>query len=256
MLTPFWESAPGALLALLTGIDPTKLCMVDLYTITLAGGQVLRYTGGDVPIMLGASSGGPVTLTGDRPDIRRGRWRLTALGGNGSNDGGSGGGSGAGSVGAGGTWLVGPIIQRGRIKVAIGISVDGLQLRISATPDVTVNGMSFIAFIAQGGFRGARVTVERLFCDAAGMPVGTIVRFTGAWAEATGGRHEKSVTIESDTAKLNTMIPGEVYQTGCKNSLFDARCGLTKSVYTRVGAATTASTNRTAFTGNVSMGTD
>lgn len=45
MRTPIWEQAPGYLAALLNSGAPLEKC--DLWTITLASGQVLRWTGRD-----------------------------------------------------------------------------------------------------------------------------------------------------------------------------------------------------------------
>jgi uncharacterized phage protein (TIGR02218 family) len=47
---------------------------------------------------------------------------------------------------------------------------------------------------------------------------------------------------------LDVMIPRDVYQAGCKNTLFDGRCGLARAGLTVVGSATGASdAPRTSF---------
>lgn len=50
MRSPSWESSVGALAALLN--SSTTLGMLDLYTITLAGGAVYRWTAGDASITI------------------------------------------------------------------------------------------------------------------------------------------------------------------------------------------------------------
>lgn len=72
MKTPTWEVSTGALAALLNGVAATQLRMVDLYTITLAGGTVLRYSGSDEPVILGA------ILWELGPILRRTRTRTTS----------------------------------------------------------------------------------------------------------------------------------------------------------------------------------
>ena len=53
MRTPTWETAPGALAQLLNGSGATQLRMADLYTFTLSGGAVHRYSGTDEAVTLG-----------------------------------------------------------------------------------------------------------------------------------------------------------------------------------------------------------
>jgi uncharacterized phage protein (TIGR02218 family) len=53
MRTPTWETAAGALAALLNGTEATQLRMADLYSFTLSGGAVHRYSAADEPVTLG-----------------------------------------------------------------------------------------------------------------------------------------------------------------------------------------------------------
>lgn len=206
MLTPTWESAPGALAALLNGAgggaSAALLDMEDLYTITLQGGQVLRYTSGLV---------------------------LRTVAGN--------------------TWLTGPLLKRSRLKWGVGITVDTLTVNISARPDVLVNGVPFMRFIAAGGLAGAQVLLERLFsAPGAAQPTGMLHRFGGRVADIGGGRHERTLTVRSTTELLDKMVPADLYQPGCKNEVFDPLCGLVRAVWQVAGTASAASnTLRTAF---------
>lgn len=51
MRTPTWETSPGALLAMFNEFGP--LIKADVWTITLASGQVLQWSGADAPLQLG-----------------------------------------------------------------------------------------------------------------------------------------------------------------------------------------------------------
>lgn len=200
MLTASWESSAGALLALLNG-DGKELVMCELYTITLLGGQTLRYTDSDVAKTIGAR-----------------------------------------------TFALGPILSRGRIKRSVGISVDTLTVKLSASAAVTVNSTPMIKFIALGGFTNARIQLERLYAGADGVPVGAVVKFTGRVAEIGGGRHEKTLELSSDTELLDVMVPRDVYQPGCKNTLFDGSCRVNRATFTFAGTATSATdVGRTTF---------
>lgn len=72
MRTPVWEQSPGALAALLNGPGGQQLRRADLYTITLSGGAVLRYSAEDEA----------VTIDGDTwvlgPTFGRSRIRLSS----------------------------------------------------------------------------------------------------------------------------------------------------------------------------------
>lgn len=69
MRIALWESAPGALAALLQSRQPLQ--KADLYTLTLANGQVHRWSGSDVAL----SGGGNTWQVG--PGLRRTRVRFT-----------------------------------------------------------------------------------------------------------------------------------------------------------------------------------
>jgi uncharacterized phage protein (TIGR02218 family) len=205
MRLPTWESSAGALLAFLN--STTQCFMADLFTITLSGGTVLRYTASDVP----------VTINGN-------------------------------------TFAVGPVIKRGRTKLTVGISVDTLDVSISADSTVTVNGVPILQFIAGGGFDAASVLLERAFTSAPGAAwIGTVGLFAGRIGPGTTSRYEATLTVNSDSELLNTMVPRNVYQPGCSNTLFDAACGLVKSTFASSAAASSA-TDATGRTFSTAMG--
>ena len=67
---------------------------------------------------------------------------------------------------------------------------------------------------------------------------------------ALGGldRRAAQVTVNSDLERLNVMVPRDVYQPGCLNSLYDGLCQVSRSAFTVTGAATSASNaTRTTF---------
>lgn len=201
MLTPSWESSVGALATLLNSAAGMNIRVADLYTFTLLGGQVLRYTSNDVALTAGAN-----------------------------------------------TWQLGPILKRSKTKLSVGITVDQLKVQLSAAPTVTVNGVPMMQFITRGGLANARLQVDRLFADAAGVAKGILPVFTGRIADINGGRHEKNINVKSDTELLDVMVPRDVYQAGCKNTLFDGNCGLARAGLTVTSSAAGASdATRTSF---------
>lgn len=150
----------------------------------------------------------------------------------------------------GNTYALGPIIKRGETNLSVGIEVDTLDVTFAADASVTINGVPILQFIAAGGLDGARLMLERAFTSAPGQPwVGMVALFTGRVSDAQASRYEAPLTVTSDAELLNVMIPRNVYQPGCSNTLFDGTCGLLKSAFAATGTATTATdTLRTAFT--------
>lgn len=178
----------------------TQFAMADLFTFTLRGGTVIRYTSADKRLL----------------------WN--------------------------GNWFeLGPIIKRDRTKTRVGITVDTMDITMSAPSTVQVNGVPLMAFIAAGGLDGARVRLERAFMsDWATAVVGTVLVFPGRVNDATASRFESKVTVASDLEILDTRVPRNVYQPGCVNSLYDSSCGLSKAALT-VSNAVTASPAPTKF---------
>lgn len=68
--------------------------------------------------------------------------------------------------------------------------------------------------------------------------VGTVGLFSGRVGPSGSNRYDAQLTVNSDIELLNVMVPRNVYQPGCNNTLFDAACGLAKSAF---AASATAS---------------
>lgn len=193
MRSASWESSAGALAAFLN--SATQAYMADLFTITLSGGAVIRYTAADVAVVVN-----------------------------------------------GNTYAAGPVITRGNTKLAVGIAVDTLEMTMAADSSVSINGVPLMRFIAGGGFDGARLALDRAFTSAPGAAwIGTLSLFSGRFGPVQPSRYSASITINSDSELLNVMVPRNVYQPGCSNTLFDGACGLSKASYAVAITATTAS---------------
>lgn len=191
MKTPSWEPSPGALVAWLNANRQAR--PVDLWTIVLLGGTVLRYSGGDVPI----------TVDGT-------------------------------------TWALGPGIQRGTRTQTIGTSVDTLSLTVLADASVLVGAVPILQALAKGLLTGATVTLERAFLDATATCQGTVPDFYGRVGACKVGRSSATLEVRSHSELLDVMIPTELYQPGCRNTVFDAACGLAAAAHTVAGVTAAA----------------
>ena len=186
-----WETSAGALVAFLNAT--TQAFMADLFTITLSGGTVLRFTSCDMPVVVNGI-----------------------------------------------TFAVGPVITRGKTRVSVGIAVDALDVTFAADATTTINGVPLLQFIAAGGLDGARIVLSRAFTSAPGAPwIGYLDLFKGRVSDISVSCYEALLTVASDSELLNTMVPRNVYQSGCNNTLFDGACGLTKAAFSAACTALT-----------------
>ncbi|WP_428421974.1 DUF2163 domain-containing protein [Methylibium sp.] len=149
----------------------------------------------------------------------------------------------------GNTWVLGPGVERSRTRSAIGVSVDTLDVKVVADDTVLVNGTPILQYIAKGGLRNARLQVDRAYMgDNDAAITGVLLWFTGRVAETTADRAEARLTIKSSNELLDVMVPREVYQPGCLNTLYDSACGVNRASFTVTGSATGASdATRTSF---------
>lgn len=191
MKQPSWEPSAGALVAWLNANQQAR--PIDLWTITLQGGAVLRYSGGDAPV------------------------RVNGI-----------------------TWSLGPGLQRSRVKQTIGVAVDTLTATLVADETVTVIGTPILQALAKGAFAGATIALERAFVDDAGLCRGTVPVFYGRVGGIKAGRSGATIEVRSHAELLDVMIPGDVYQPGCRNTVFDAQCGLSAAAFTVAGATSAA----------------
>lgn len=196
MRTPSWESSTGALAALLNAKVPLE--RADCYTVTLANGTVLRWSGADVAVSFG-----------------------------------------------GNTFALGPGISRNRCRWVVGVEVATMDLTLTDIVGTTIGGVPLMAFARARGLFGARVVLERAFWafgDAG--PRGALVWFTGSVAECVVDRMQAQLTVKSEIEQLNVMVPRDVYQPGCLNTLYDSLCGVSRSARTVTGTASGATDSR------------
>lgn len=198
MKTPIDSSTAGAgaTVALLNG--GTRPVMADLWKITLNGGTVIRWHG----------AAGNSLLRADRS------LAFTATGGQ--------------STAANGTYLKGPLIDRGKISTKIGTEVATLDLTISASLSDLINGTPLIPFAQGRGFDGATVVLYRAFLPNWSSPItGVTVAFSGrVTALKDISRAQFTVTVSAWTVLLNVNMGPDVFQAGCLNTHYDANCGL------------------------------
>ena len=179
--------------------------MADLWSITLNGGTVIRWHG--------AGYNTPLVFTAASP--------------------------------YGGTYLAGPLIDRGKITTKLGLEVATIDVTISATASDLINGVPLIPFVRGNGLDGATVLLQRAYIPAWGQAItGTTIEFSGRVTMIKDiSRSKLTLTVSAWTVLFNVNMGPDVFQSGCLNNHYDADCGLTPANISGIvaaGATTTA----------------
>lgn len=206
------SAGAGATLALLNGAS--DFILADLYKITLNGGGVIRWHGAPPSTALSFTHFGSQSAAAD------------------------------------GTYLAGPLIERGKITTKLGLEVATLEVTVTANSSDLINGVPLIPFVTGRGLDGATVVLYRAFLPAWGSPItGCIIAFSGRiTAIKDTSRTQFKITVSAWTVLLNVSMGPDVFQAGCLNSHYDANCGLTA---VNVGGTVAAGATTTAFNTNL-----
>lgn len=183
----------AAVQSLLDNWNPlSQNAICDLYTFTLAGGEVLRYSGWQKVL----SAPAPET---DSPLI---------------------------------DFALGPKIRRNKTKVQIGVQVDELEIEVYASDaDLVLDGgtLSWQEALRGGLFDGAYCSLWRCFMSPPGTVVGTVAWFYGRVGDVDIGRTKNTIRVKSLLDLLTVQMPRRLFQAGCTHAFGDTMCGFDRS---------------------------
>ncbi len=177
--------------------------VVDLYTFSLAGGMVLRYTAGNLPLAI------PATSFADANSL---------------------------NYGTSGTrnFAVGPRFGRSKVTTKIGVEPTELDIAVYAGPNDLIGSFTWPAAVEAGFFDGATVELDRFVMppggDGVAGPVdtslGAVVWFYGRVGEVEAGRSSIAVKVKSLLNLIaRQQMPRRLYQSSCTHVFGDAMCG-------------------------------
>lgn len=134
--------------------------------------------------------------------------------------------------------------ERTGVKTGVGLEVDEMTIKFYVDGSQLISGIGFMQYITNGGFDGARIELDRAFMPTFGdTSLGTPWVFSGQEAEViSASRYECELKVASDLVLLDIQWPRDLYQTGCTNTLYSARCGVNRATYTTTSVAGTGST--------------
>lgn len=202
----------AALSAFLNGANYDAV-IVDLYTVALASGETLRFSGGNTALTL------PAAVFADPHSLNYGANQIFALG---------------------------PRFGRSKISTKVGVEPAELDIDVFAGGGDLVGTFPFAEAVRVGLFDGATVELDRFFAPprAAGSAaldtsLGCLTWFYGRVAECDIGRSQVTMKVKSLMNLLAIQqMPRRLYQASCNLVFGDAMCG-----YNRVtGAAANGTT--------------
>lgn len=132
-------------------------------------------------------------------------------------------------------------IRRSRIRSAVGLEVDTMDIEITPATGATINGTPFMTALVRGALDSADVTLYTLVMPTPGdTSLGTVHRFAGRVADIDGDSRGAKLTCKSVVELLNAPFPPAVFQAGCLNTLYSAPCGVNKASRAITGAVTSS----------------
>lgn len=142
-----------------------------------------------------------------------------------------------------------PLFSRTSTRSNVGIEVDEMTVTVAYKPTDTVGSAFWRDAARVGVLDGATIKVERAYFTDWVLPaLGVIHIFDGGVADIESGMNEVSISVKSTTELFNTMLPRSLYQSTCRNVLFDnATCTVNKAAYT-TNATVASATNKANFT--------
>jgi uncharacterized phage protein (TIGR02218 family) len=187
-----------------------SVAVADLYTVALASGEVLRYSGWTTGLTIPGTAFPAGSLNYNSATYTQ--------------------------------FAFGPRFGRSNVTTKIGVAPTELDIEVIAGSGDLVGTFPFAETVRLGLFDGATVELDRLFLPPtpAGLAIdtslGAIVWFYGRVAECDVGRSKIMIKVKSLMNLLALQqMPRRLYQSGCTHIFGDAMCG-----YDRMGGRNAA----------------
>jgi uncharacterized phage protein (TIGR02218 family) len=184
----------------------STVAMADLYTFTLAGGEVIR-------------------LSGAQTAISTALFAATSV-----------------NYGANCAFALGPRLSRSKIRTDIGVQVGDVDIEIYAGAADLIGTLTWQQTVRLGLFDGATLELDRAFMQPYGTVVGTAVLFYGRTGEISVGRSKIDMKAVDLKDLLKIQMPRRLYQSACNHVFGDAMCGFNRASLAVTFACTAGST--------------
>ena len=132
----------------------------------------------------------------------------------------------------------GPIITREKIATNSAVSVDKLNVTITASQSDQIGGMPVLEVAHNGGLDGATLDLRRAFFDDVGKVIECIDLFHGICEVTQGGGFILKISAKSVVQKLKIEYPTRRYYPQCPYSIYSKECGVDIKSYRKKAKVT------------------
>ena len=136
-----------------------------------------------------------------------------------------------------------PVVGRLKTNSKRGLEVTTAEFALQLLPTMQINGKPMLQEILLGAFDEAAVTIQRITMPTFGdMSLGLLTVFAGYIANIENiTRTGAKFTVNSWTDVLNVMMPRNLYTPGCRHSLYDPGCTISRGAFTYSGVVQSGS---------------
>lgn len=142
------------------------------------------------------------------------------------------------------TWLAsGAVTSRSNLRSTSQLEVDTLEVQLAGA--FLLNGKTIALRAVQGYFDEARLQIDHLVGpDLPGaLAIGPVLAwYEGRVAAVDPGIPTVRMQVQSELATLTQQLPKFLFQTGCRNAVYDPNCAIAKSAFTLAGTVSAAPT--------------
>ncbi len=139
-------------------------------------------------------------------------------------------------------FALGPKLERSKVRIATGVQVDELDLRIYPETGDLAGAVPLMQAAWTGQFDGALVTLTRAFMQPYGTVVGSVVLFAGRISDIDCSRTGIDMKCRSHLELLNIQMPRRLWQPSCSHVFGDAMCQFDRTSLAATFAAAAGST--------------
>lgn len=131
------------------------------------------------------------------------------------------------------TWLAnGPVLSRPASHQVSGILVGEFEVTVEPIASDTIAGLPWVQAARLGLLRHGRLRIERVYMPEWGdVSLGKLHLMGGRMAAAHGDGSQVLITVRDDRELLNTKIPVNLVQPGCRHTLFAPGCTLNAATW-------------------------
>ncbi len=140
----------------------------------------------------------------------------------------------------------GPLLSRGRIELRAGIEVDEMSVEITPAATDLLGGIPLLRAAREGALRGCELLLEWAYLDTNGVLQGVLPKFSGRGSPTAFQAGTITLDVRSELERLLTMMPRDVYQPTCLNTVYDPACGKPRAAM-RVASTVNTVSSRSSF---------